>query len=255
MNPQIISLGAGVQSSTMFLMSCLGDLPKADLAIFADTKAEPQAVYDHLEYLIGIGRTFGIPVEVVSAGNLEALMMSDTDAFRAVPFYTVNQDGSHGVGRRQCTSEFKIRPIYKRIREYLDQTGKKQADVWVGISTNEIRRMKDSRVKYARNIWPLIDQRMDRNDCVIWCGNNGFRQPPRSACVFCHFHNDREWKAMKLNDIDSWNRAVNVDYQVRSVGGTEYVHNSRKPLDQVQFGESDSQGDLFTNECEGMCGV
>jgi Flp pilus assembly CpaE family ATPase len=34
----IISLGVGVQSSTMALMSAKGILPKVDGAIFADTK-------------------------------------------------------------------------------------------------------------------------------------------------------------------------------------------------------------------------
>ena len=33
----VLSLGAGVQSSTLLLMSCRGVLPKLDAAIFADT--------------------------------------------------------------------------------------------------------------------------------------------------------------------------------------------------------------------------
>lgn len=46
---RFISLGAGVQSTTMLLMSLNGDLERADCAIFADTQDEPKAVYDHLE--------------------------------------------------------------------------------------------------------------------------------------------------------------------------------------------------------------
>lgn len=41
----IISLGAGVQSTTMALMAAHGEIePMPDCAIFADTKVEPAAV-------------------------------------------------------------------------------------------------------------------------------------------------------------------------------------------------------------------
>jgi len=67
-----LSLGAGVQSSTVFLMVCDGVLPKLDCAIFADTGWEPPAVYEHLAWLEKRGRVAGIPVYRVSAGNLRA---------------------------------------------------------------------------------------------------------------------------------------------------------------------------------------
>ena len=51
-----ISLGEGVQSPALYLMSCNGDAEKADVAIFADTGDEPTYVYEYLEYLKTIGR-------------------------------------------------------------------------------------------------------------------------------------------------------------------------------------------------------
>ena len=48
---RILSLGAGVQSSTLALMIERGDLPMVDAAIFADTKGEPKEVYDRLDWL------------------------------------------------------------------------------------------------------------------------------------------------------------------------------------------------------------
>ena len=53
-NPKlrILSLGAGVQSSTMALMAEEGAFDhKPDYAIFADTGWEPRKVYDHLAWL------------------------------------------------------------------------------------------------------------------------------------------------------------------------------------------------------------
>jgi hypothetical protein len=46
----ILNLGAGVQSTALFLMSLDGDLDIVyDAAIFADTGDEPESVYVHLE--------------------------------------------------------------------------------------------------------------------------------------------------------------------------------------------------------------
>lgn len=45
---EILSFGAGVQSTTLLLMSCLDVLPKLDHVVFADTQWEPSAVYRHL---------------------------------------------------------------------------------------------------------------------------------------------------------------------------------------------------------------
>ena len=64
----VLSLGTGVQSSTMALLAAEGAIePMPDCAIFADTGAEPGAVYDHLAWLTGV---LPFPVHIVSAGNL-----------------------------------------------------------------------------------------------------------------------------------------------------------------------------------------
>tara|TARA_R110001606_G_scaffold340650_1_gene488896 strand:- start:353 stop:583 length:231 start_codon:yes stop_codon:yes gene_type:complete len=48
---RILSLGAGVQSSTLALMIEKGLVPMIDAAIFADTGAEPKKVYEWLNWL------------------------------------------------------------------------------------------------------------------------------------------------------------------------------------------------------------
>ena len=62
---KVLSFGAGVQSTALFLMSCKGLLPKLDMAIFADVGWEPGKVYDHLEWCKKEGEKHGIPVVVV----------------------------------------------------------------------------------------------------------------------------------------------------------------------------------------------
>ncbi|MGB1816915.1 MAG: hypothetical protein ACPHJ3_16270 [Rubripirellula sp.] len=62
---RILSLGAGVQSSCILMMSERGELPKLDLAIFADTGDEPDAVYRWLNWLKHNQST---PIVVVGKG-------------------------------------------------------------------------------------------------------------------------------------------------------------------------------------------
>jgi len=47
-----LNLGAGVQSTTVYLMYLTGEIqPNIECAIFADTGEEPGAVYRHLEWM------------------------------------------------------------------------------------------------------------------------------------------------------------------------------------------------------------
>lgn len=149
----ILSLGAGVQSTTTALMVKHGDLPMIDAAIFADTGWEPQAVYEHLAWLESV---VPFPVHRVSAGSLrdDTLARNNTTGgrFSAVPWFL----STGGLGRRQCTKEYKIRPIQRKVRELLDARRPKGAcSMWIGISMDEALRRKPSVVGYIVNRWPL----------------------------------------------------------------------------------------------------
>jgi hypothetical protein len=53
----VLSLGAGVQSTTLALMAAQGEIqPLPDCAIFADTGWEPATVYRHFELAARPGR-------------------------------------------------------------------------------------------------------------------------------------------------------------------------------------------------------
>lgn len=71
-----LSLGAGVQSTTMALLAAHGDIgPTPDCAIFADTGWEPKAVYDHLSWLMS-PNVLPFPVHVVSASNIREQLVA-----------------------------------------------------------------------------------------------------------------------------------------------------------------------------------
>ena len=117
---RVISLGAGVQSTCVALLAARGVLAPVDVAIFADTQWEPEKVYRHLDWL----RTaLPFPIHVVTHGSVRENVITrrNTSAGRyaAVPFFIVNPDGSDGLGRRQCTSEYKLKPTHRELRRLL----------------------------------------------------------------------------------------------------------------------------------------
>jgi hypothetical protein len=231
---RVLSLGAGVQSSTVMLLAARGDIPPYNLIIFADTGDEPADVYDHLARLDPMERN----VVRVSAGRL-----SDTvnASFMPVPLY---QRG--GMGRRQCTYQYKLRPI----RHYLRSLGAESVDLSVCISTDEIERAKDSGLKWCRNVFPLLDLRWSRSDCLAFLADTWGHPVPRSACVYCPLKSDREWLDLREHHPADWAAAVAFDEAARPFG---YVHRSERPLADAILRPEDA-GQLAL-ECEGMCGL
>lgn len=61
----VLSLGAGLQSSTIAEMMVNGDYPIADMFIFADTDNEPPWVYGQLHHLQKRLATIGAYIDVV----------------------------------------------------------------------------------------------------------------------------------------------------------------------------------------------
>ena len=64
---RVLSLGAGVQSTTLALMAAVGEIERPAAAIFADTQWEPEAVYRHLDWLEAL---LPYPVLRVTQGNI-----------------------------------------------------------------------------------------------------------------------------------------------------------------------------------------
>ena len=265
----ILSLGAGVQSSTVFLMSCRGLLPKLDCAIFADTQWEPKAVYEWLEVLQGEGDKAGIPIHRVSHGSLRDDMLKSTQPkteesgrWASIPLFT-DDGATFGQIRRQCTKEYKIGPIEKKVRELWGDEKRTAGCVsqWMGISGDEMRQCRTSRNYWIMFYYPLIfafDRPWHRLDCMNWLIHQGFPDVPRSACIGCPYHSDDEWRSIK-NNPEEWADAVEFDAAIRIGEGMRaerFLHRSCKPLPMIDFSTPEERGQQnWLNECEGMCGV
>jgi hypothetical protein len=270
MNPnlRILSLGAGVQSSTLALKIKHGEIPMVDAAIFADVKGEPKNVYTWLNWL---EKQLNYPVFRVTYRDLKQDILDAAvgkhKAFTA-PFYTKNPTtGKKGLLRRQCTADYKIKPVIKKVREMLGlKWGEKRkkgtsVEMMMGISIDEVFRVKTNPIKYITNVYPLIDEKLSREDCKKWMKEKGYPTPPRSACTFCPYHSTEEWLQIKQNK-EEWAEVVAMDKAIRDTekfkkgdnNDQMFLHRSCVPIDEVDFGKEDPQMDLFNSECEGMCG-
>ena len=263
---RVLSLGAGVQSTVMALMVEEGELPMVDCAIFSDTGWEPLGVYEHLDWLES---KLSYPVYRVSIGNIREDSINSFNTtgqrFASIPFFTSNG----GMLRRQCTAEYKINPIRRKIRELLGvKKGKRVpkgecTTQLIGISTDEASRMKPSQDKWIQNTWPLVEKLMSRQDCIKWFKKRyPDRKLSKSACIGCPYRDDKGWREMKMNDPVSFKSAVEFDKKIRGSGSDKviydlYIHKTMKPLDEIDFRSLEDMGqiNMFEEECEGMCGV
>lgn len=260
----VLSLGAGVQSSALLLLYYEGKLtPHIDFAVFADTQSEPPEVYDWLKKLTAFVSP-KIKVLVNTQGNLAEDFLDNTKRSSSIPLFLKNEDGSQGLSWRQCTQDYKIHVVQKAIRTELGykprQWMRHHVNMVMGISTDEVVRMKPSRLKWSTNLYPLIENvDMNRQDCIRYVETMGLGTPPRSACFMCPYRSNKEWGELKKDQPSVFAAAVDFDEKIRTnnrFDSTPYVHRAMKPLAQIDFeAESKDMPDALNNECEGMCGV
>lgn len=270
---EYLSLGSGVQSSCIALMATAGlitPMPKG--AIFADTQCEPAEVYTWLAWL---EPQLAFPVHRVTAGDLaerELTLRKSKKSGKiyrktAIPAFGKNPDGSMGILGRKCTTDHKIIPIIKKLRTLtgVKRGAKKLACVqWLGISSDERQRMKMPRDAWIRHRWPLIELDMTRGHCLEWMDAQGFPRPPRSACSFCPFHSNAEWRNLRDNHPRDWDFVVQFEKDMQQAAlhdqaltAVPYLHKDGVNIELVDLTDpSEMQGQFsFLDECDGLCGV
>ncbi len=266
---RVISLGAGVQSSTLYHLAAMGLVgPMPQAAIFADTQQEPPWVEESLTDLASI-HGHVIPIIRGTAGDLgDAVRKGENSQggkFTTVPFWVRGENGRHIPGRRQCTREYKVDVVRFQIRTLLGlqprqhAAGKFKVEDWVGISTNEAQRAKPSRTPWITTRWPLLyDIPMSRDDCIKWLQDQGLPVPKKSSCMFCPYRGADEYARWRLEDPELFEEACQWDEQIRHQGKggqLQYISTLLIPLrDTPPLEELRPGVDEFGNECEGRCG-
>jgi hypothetical protein len=204
--------------------------------------------------------------------------MNSTGRFASIPAFTMAANGEKSITRRQCTKEYKVDPVERAIRRQVLGLKPRQRipkDVkvvqWFGLSYDEpsrVIRVREVVTKRGSGFRvPLFEKQMTRADCMTWL--QSYPVPhivPRSACVFCPYKSNSEWRRLRDEDPKGWARALETDVALRVPGSVVnrnldaklYVHRSCVPLGEVDLREYDQRvGQTtmsFDVECEGMCG-
>lgn len=289
MRKAVLSLGAGVQSTTLYLWALDAEYNLLlDAAVFADTGDELKQTYEHLRWMEELQRDRGGPpiyrgaVGTHLSVNLIAGMSSAGHRSVSIPAHLVERTGQvglwnqelierRGMGGRQCTQEFKLRIIEQTIRRKvygLDPGRPIPTDAavvqYIGFSRDEAGRARRNANADRPRGWsveyPLIERGWSREDCIRYLRDRVPHQVERSACVFCPYRSNQEWQRLRDIDPEGFARAVRVDDALRDdavaqrrMKYEQYVHPDRIPLKIVDF--SRTRSDRFHEDCIGGCGT
>jgi hypothetical protein len=260
---RVLSLGLGIQSTALYLMSSRGEceIPRADVAIFADTGAEHPDTIKLGDWLLEWQKdNAGIPLHYIRERNyLDDIRDAHEDGESRVPSMPAFMKGS-GMVNRQCTDIYKIRQVMGKVKELCGARTARdlpEMEMWLGISVDEAHRMKPNPKKKITNIFPLIDAGLSRLDCINYMKQFDCPNVRRSACVFCPFQSGADWQDLKENHPEQWKIACEVDEKYRAIAGRVlnsdiYVNRACVPLKDIEFAD---QIDLFGGECGGFCGL
>ncbi len=250
---EILSSGGGTQSACIIALVIQGRLPRPDGIAIVDTEREHGAVWEYHDSII-------VP-ELAKVG-LEIHRIQKSD-FATTDIWSTN--GKHlqlpvftaggGKASNFCSDEWKLRVLNRFWRSRGIPTNKQRR--WIGFSSDEAHRyhrMKKGDDYLAGRIrFPLIDDvPMNRRAAIKVVEDMGWPTPPRSACWMCPNHTENEWRNLKVNHPGEFQKAVELEREIRIKEPTSFFHVSCLPLDEVDFG---NEGDLFRPCDSGMCFV
>lgn len=246
MNATVWSCGGGTQSAAIAALIVSGVLPIPDLAVIVDTERERSATWQYYNQTLKHALA-GVGCDLVRVTKSE---YATVDVWGGEEGLTFLPGGYVGGGRAPqfCSNEWKTRVVQRWMRAQ----GVDRAELWLGISTDEMRRVRVSRIGWIEHRFPLIEQRMNRSDCVAAVIRSGWPMPPRSACWMCPNTGDREWLELKQDWPEDWARAVAFEQEMRRQQPQMTLHPSGKALQYVDLGEYQM---VIGSECAGMCWI
>jgi hypothetical protein len=245
---RLFSSGGGVQSIAALVLSAqrVIDFP---LHVFANTGDDSEApktlayVRDiAMPYAHKHGIEFIERVKVTHNGQVAPTVAEETlGDTQSIPIPVF--PGTGGPWQRSCTAKWKIRVVSYVARER-GATKKKPASIGLGISMDEFMRANsNTQNQYTVNVYPLLDLRLTRQDCINIIVQAGLPVPPKSACYFCPFTRLSEWQRLASEDPDTFQKAVVFEKAVQAKaqrlhGKNVYLTRTSRPLDRVVGGQA-----------------
>ncbi len=237
---EVWSCGGGTQSGAIAVLIGMGKLPKPDICFMTNTGREKSGTWPFVEafirkHLAKVGADLQI-IQSADFGGGRLFGGEDGRTALMPGFTTLNG----GVGKLSpfCSGSWKT-DVGER---YLRSLGIETARNWIGISTNEVRRVRKQHRPWLELWYPLCSAvPMSRQQCVELIRSTGWTGPiPHSACYMCPNMSDTEWLDLKINYPDDFTAACAVETEVRAVDPHFYCHPSCVPLSEVDFGKQSS---------------
>lgn len=250
--PIVWSYGGGTQSVAIAVMVANGELPRPERVVIADTGREAQETWnytrDHVNPLLD-----HIDLEVeVAPHSLSTVGLYAKNGDLLLPVFTNNG----GKMPTLCSNEWKKRVVGRWCRQQ-GYGPKNPLRMWLGISVDEVHRAKPSGVAWMQYHWPLLmDVPRRRDECIALVQRAGLPEPPRSACWMCPHRNNAEWRHLRDNQPQDWDKAVALENSIQERDerdGGIYLHRQMVSLGDAII-DSDNI-DMFDACDSGFCFV
>ncbi len=235
---KFISFSGGVESTTMALL-----YGKGAKAIFCDTGAEHELMYQRLDYVENM-------LKIIHDNDFEIIRIKPDvkikgEQINSLLDAVIVQKFMPSQMARYCTRQFKIEPI----DNFLKAIG--ECELMIGLNADEIREGNYGLNENVKYYYPLQDDGYNRKDCEELLNQYGLHPnfPAymlRGGCKMCFFKTEKEYKAMYYMNPDEF-ESVNIfekKYQDKRSKFYTILSNG-KSMEQIK---AECQNELFTNE-------
>ena len=248
---KILSCGAGMQSSALFLMACENALAKAkgrpptwplvpiyDVSVYCDLGFEPPWVMDQVKFLKRCGDSCGVPFVMLKSPLYEDFMACFGEKRTvSIPWWTLRADGHKSKMPRNCTLDYKVSVISKYVRwtllgykkhQRLRDADAKAHEMHLGFGAEEKHRCKESPNPMFINKFPLVEMGLTRGDNYAYIKEVWGLETKASACTFCPFHRNYFFGYLKEHEPEQFAKVVGVDELLR-------VKTPKPPMDSELY--------------------
>ena len=261
---EIFSSGGGTQSTAIAALIYQAKLYKPDMIVIVDTGRECSETWQYLETVINTAlKKIGLEVIRIDPGWASIPKhgknyLSHNGKTLLIGAWT-NQNGQVGKLSSFCSKSWKVHARDRYLSKKFRITQSKRV-MWIGFSADEWRRaqriMVSDEGKKGLIMLPLIQKvMMTRWEAIREVENLGWPTPPRSRCWMCPNQADDEWRDLKLNHPDEFQKAIDFEKEMQEYDPFAWLHKSCIPLGKVDFSKDPTLFDsgLYCNS--GVCFV
>lgn len=233
----ILSFGAGMQSTALALMSCENamaeqngksfphpTIPIYDCVVFCDLGLEPNWVLAQMEFVRRACIEAGIRFEKIDTHLYQDLIeYYGRKRTAAIPWWTKSPEGKEGkISRRACTMDYKIEAVAKFARWNVlgyrkgQRTRKEDLnahEMHIGFSVEEQSRIKTDgpcNPLFVKR-YPLVELGLDRAANYAYIRDVWGLKTKASACLFCPYHQNYFFQYIKENEPEHYKQLLEVD--------------------------------------------